>query len=174
VTAPRVSGGGADSAIRDATPADIGHIHRLVRGLAEYENFLDRFIASEADFHAALFGPTPRIHAILAAPDGGPPVGVALFYYTFSTFGCRRNIFLEDLFILPSHRKRGLGLALLRALARRAVAEGCERVDWHVLEWNAVSIAFYTGLGATRMTDWHVRQLQGSALRALAAGDPHA
>lgn len=160
--------------IRDATPADVPHIHRLVRGLAEYENLLEKFTATEADFHAALFGPTPRAHAILAQPAGGPPVGIALFYYTFGTFGCRPNIFLEDLFVEPAYRKHGLGLALLRALAQRAVAENCDRIDWHVLEWNAPSIAFYQSLGATRMTDWHVRQLQGDALKALAAGDSHA
>ncbi len=159
---------------RDATPADIPHIHRLVRDLAEYENLLDKFTASEADFHAALFGPTPRAHAIMAQPAGGPPIGIALFYYTFGTFGCRPNIFLEDLFVEPGYRKHGLGIALLRALAQRAIAENCDRIDWHVLEWNAPSIAFYQSLGATRMTDWHVRQLQGDALQALAAGDPHA
>ena len=159
---------------RDATPTDIPHIHRLVRGLAEYENLLDKFTATEADFHAALFGPTPRAHAIMAQPADAPPVGIALFYYTFGTFGCRPNIFLEDLFVEPAYRKHGLGLALLRALARRAVAENCARIDWHVLEWNAPSIAFYESLGATRMTDWHVRQLQGDALQALATGDPHA
>lgn len=159
--------------VRDATPADIPHVHRLVRGLAEYEKSLDKFTASEADFHAALFGPTPRIHAILAEPPGGHPVGIALFYYTFSTFGCHPNLFLEDLFVQPDYRKQSLGLALLRGLARRAIADGCQRIDWHVLEWNEPSIAFYASLGATRMTDWHVRQLQGDALRALAQGDPH-
>lgn len=157
------------STIREATPADVPHIHRLVRGLAEYENLLGKFTASEADFQAALFGPSPRAHAILAQPEGGPPVGIALFYFTFATFDCRPNIFLEDLFVEPAYRKHGLGLALLRALAHRAVAENCTRIDWHVLEWNAPSIAFYESLGATRMTDWHVRQLQGDALHALAS-----
>lgn len=157
--------------IRDATPADVPHIHRLVRGLAEYEHMLDKFIATEADFHAALFGPNPRLHAILAAPADRPPVGVALFHYMFSTFACRPNIFLEDLFVESSHRKAGHGLALLRALARRAVAENCERIDWHVLNWNEPSIEFYASLGATRMTDWHVRQLRGDALTALAEGN---
>ena len=161
-------------ATRDATGADIPHIHRLVRGLAEYEHMLDKFTATEADFHAALFGPTPSLHAILAGPPDHPPVGVALFYYTFGTFTCRRNMFLEDLFVDPAHRKHGYGLALLRALARRAVAENCGRIDWHVLNWNEPSIAFYASLGATKMTDWHVRQLQGDALTTLAAGDTHA
>lgn len=163
----------AASSVRPATAADIPHIHRLVRGLAEYERMLAKFTATEADFHAALFGPSPRLHALLAQPDGHPPVGVALFYYTVSTFACRPNLFLEDLFVEPAHRGQGHGLALLRALAQRAVAEGCARIDWHVLNWNEPSIAFYESLGATRMTEWHVRQLQGEALQSLAEGTPH-
>ena len=157
--------------VRDAAPADIPHVHRLVRGLAEYERMAGKFVATEDDYRAALFGPTPRAHALLACGDDGRPVGVALFYYTLGTFACRPSIFLEDLFVEPERRGEGHGLALLRRLAARAVAEGCQRVDWHVLEWNAPSIAFYESLGATRMTEWHVRQLQGGALRDLAAGD---
>jgi GNAT superfamily N-acetyltransferase len=160
--------------IRDATPADVPHIHRLLHGLAEYEGFLDQFTATEADFRDRLFGAEPAGHVLLAVEAAGPPVGIALFYYTFSTFACRRNMFLEDLFVEPAWRKRGLGLALLRALARRAVAQGCGRIDWHVLNWNEPSIAFYASLGATRMTDWHVRQLRGDALKALAEGDSNA
>jgi GNAT superfamily N-acetyltransferase len=159
--------------LRDATPADVAHVHRLVQGLATYEKLEHKFIATPEDFRAALFGSPPRAHALLVEPPGGPPIGIALFYYTFSTFACRPNIFLEDLFVEPAHRGKGYGLALLRALARRAVAEKCARIDWHVLNWNEPSIAFYAALGATRMTDWHVRQLQGDALLALAQGDHH-
>ncbi len=158
---------------RDATPADIAHIHRLVRGLAVYENLEDKFTASPDDMRAALFGPSPRAHVILAEPPGHPPVGLALYYYTFGTFACRPNIFLEDLFVEPGHRGHGHGLALLRALARKAVAQNCARIDWHVFNWNQPSIDFYTALGATRMTDWQVRQLRGDALHALAKGDSH-
>jgi GNAT superfamily N-acetyltransferase len=158
--------------IRAATEADVADIHRLVYGLAVYEKLADKFTASVADYRRALFGPTPRIHALVAQPLGAPrPVGVALFYYTFSTFKPYVGMFLEDLFVEEAHRGQGLGLGLLRALARLAVAEGCERIDWHVLNWNTPSIGFYAGLGATAMTDWHVRQLQGDALRALAEGD---
>ncbi|MGE0415761.1 MAG: N-acetyltransferase family protein [Acetobacteraceae bacterium] len=158
---------------RDATPDDVGHIRRLIHGLAVYEKMEHKFVASESDLHTALFGPNPRAHAILLEPSGNPPVGVAVFYYTFNTFSCRPNIFLEDLFVEPAHRGKGYGLALLRALARRAVAENCVRIDWHVLQWNAPSIAFYAAIGATQMTDWQVRQLQGEALLALAQGDQH-
>lgn len=157
------------SVLRDATAADAATVHRLVRGLAEYEKMLDKYTASVADIGAAMAA--GHFQAILASPDaGGEPVGVALYYYTFATFACRRNMFLEDLFVVPEARGQGHGLALLRALARKAVAEDCARIDWHVLEWNAPSIAFYAAIGATRMTEWHVRQLQGDALVALAQG----
>jgi len=154
--------------LRDATIADVSHVHRLVRGLAEYEKMLHRLTATEDDLRAALFGSAPPAFAILAEPPGATPVGLALCYHTFSSFGCRRGIFLEDLFVEPAHRSRGIGLALLRHLAHRAVQEGCADIEWRVLEWNAPAIAFYERLGATRMVDWHVRQLQGDALAALA------
>lgn len=160
--------------VRAATPADVGDIHRLVHALAVYEKMTDKFTASVDDYRRALFGQTPRIHALVAQPEGAPrPVGAALFYYTFSTFKPYVGMFLEDLFVEESHRGQGLGLGLLRALAQHAIAEGCNRIDWHVLNWNTPSIGFYAGLGATEMTDWHVRQLQGDALRALALGDAH-
>ena len=154
--------------LRDASVADVPHIHRLMRGLAEYERVIEKVTATEDDLRAALFSPAPRAFAIVAEPPGAMPVGMALCYYTFSSFGCRRGIFLEDLFVEPAHRSRGIGLALLRHLARRAVQDGCADIEWRVLEWNAPAIAFYERLGATRMVDWHVRQLQGDALAALA------
>jgi len=156
--------------IRDATAADAPHILRLVRGLAAYEKLLHKVTATEDDIADALFGPTPRAHAILAEPPGQAPIGLAVFYYTLGTFTCRRGIFLEDLFVEPAHRGNGTGLALLRSLAQRAVAENCGRIDWWVLNWNEPSIAFYERIGSTRMTDWHVRQLEGPALIALAEG----
>jgi GNAT superfamily N-acetyltransferase len=159
--------------LRPATEADIPHILRLVRGLAQYEKLADKAVATEADFRTLMFGPTPRAHAILAEPPGQPPVGIAIYYYTISTFAGRPGIFLEDLFVDPSHRGIGLGLALLRRLAALAVEENCVSIDWRVLEWNTPAIDFYESLGATRMTDWHVRQLNGDALTALAKGNSH-
>ena len=158
----------ADITLRDATPADVPDIRRLTRGLAEYERLLDHATATESDFHALMFGPTPRAYAILAAPPGQPPVGIALFYYTISTFAGRSGIFLEDLFVEPAHRGAGIGRALLRRLAQRAVAEDCHVIEWRVLNWNQPAIDLYQRLGATQMQDWHVRQLRGSALQALA------
>ena len=155
--------------LRDATPSDVPDVLRLVRGLADYEKLLDQAVATEADFQPALFGPQPRAYAVLATADGRA-VGLALWYYTFSTFAGRPDIFLEDLFVEPAYRGRGIGLALLCDLARRAVAEKCRRVEWRVLNWNQPSIDFYQSIGAQPMRDWHVRQLGGVALRALAEG----
>jgi GNAT superfamily N-acetyltransferase len=164
-----------DSAItlRDATAADIPHVFRLVRGLADHERKLGEFVVTETNLYRMLFGPTPRAHAILAAPVGSSPVGIALFYYTVSTFAGRTGIFLEDLFVEPSHRGTGIGYALLRHLAERAAAENCNVIEWRVLDWNQPAIDFYDRLGATRMSGWHVRQLRGSALADLAKGADH-
>ncbi|MBN8873350.1 MAG: GNAT family N-acetyltransferase [Rhodospirillales bacterium] len=159
--------------LRDATEADVPHIRRLTRGLAEYEKLLHEAVATEDAFRSAMFGAQPRAFAILAEPAGQPPVGIALWYYTFSTFTGRPDIFLEDLFVQPEYRGQRIGLGLLRALAQRAVAENCRRVEWRVLNWNQPSIDFYASIGATPMQDWHVRQLGGAALRALAEGDRH-
>src|SRR5580698_1326150 len=155
--------------LRDATPSDVADVLRLVRGLAEYERLLHEAVASEQDFHTALFGTQPRAYAVLAEREGRS-VGLALWYYTFSTFTGRPDIFLEDLYVEPEQRGKGIGLALLRHLARRAVAEDCRRIEWRVLNWNQPSIDFYHSIGAQPMRDWHVRQLGGAALIALAKG----
>jgi diamine N-acetyltransferase len=157
--------------LREAEPNDVADVLRLVRGLAAYEKLEHEAVATEADFQAALFGPQPRAHAVLAAVPGRPPVGLALWYYTFSTFTGRPDMFLEDLFVEPEYRGTGIGLGLLRHLARRAVTEKCRRIEWRVLNWNQPSIDFYARLGAIPMQDWHVRQLGGAALAALAQGE---
>jgi GNAT superfamily N-acetyltransferase len=158
--------------LRPATSADIPDILRLIRGLAEYERLLHEVTATEAELRDTLFGPLPRAHAILADVDG-EPVGLALFYYTLNTFKLRPNIFLEDLFVDPAHRGAGIGLALMRYLAQRAVAENCGRIEWRVLNWNQPSIDFYQRLGAEPIENWHTKQLHGDALVALAKGIPH-
>ena len=119
-----------------------------------------------------MFGPCPRIHAILAEVDA-TPVGLALFYYTFNTFKARPNIFLEDLFVEPDHRGSGIGYALMRRLAQLAADERCGRIEWRVLNWNQPSIDFYQRIGAVQMLDWQTRQLSGEALLALAKGLSH-
>ena len=158
--------------IHAATAPDTPAIHRLIRGLAAYERLSHEATASEADLRDALFGPLPRAHAVLAE-SGGETVGIALFYYTFSTFKARSNIFLEDLFVDPAHRGSGIGLGLMRHLAARAVAENCVRLEWRVLNWNQASIDFYQRLGAEQITDWQTRTLGGDALVSLAKGTSH-
>ena len=160
--------------LRPATEADLPDIHRLILGLAEYEKLLQKAVATPDDLRALMFGPHPHAHAILAEPEPGhPPVGIAIYYYTISTFAGRPGLFLEDLFVEPAHRGSGLGLALFRQLAEVAAKENCVSIDWRVLEWNQPAIDFYQRLGATRMTDWHVMQLRGDAIAALAKGKSH-
>ena len=157
--------------LRPAVRADLPDIVRLVRGLAEYERLAHEFSATETDFERVLFAPDHPAEAILAEVPGRPPVGIALFHRTVSTFHGRIGLFLEDLFVESDLRGAGIGKALLRELARIAVARECNAVQWSVLNWNEPAIAFYERLGATKMTEWHVRRLSGAALTSLAQGD---
>jgi GNAT superfamily N-acetyltransferase len=158
--------------LRPAHPGDTPAILRMVRALAEYERLLHAVTATAADLHDPLFGPAPRIHAILAEVKGDA-VGLALFYYTFNTFRACPNIFLEDLFVDPEHRGTGIGFALMQHLARLAVAENCARIEWRVLNWNQPSIDFYQRLGAQPIQHWHTLLLGGDALVSLAEGTSH-
>lgn len=160
--------------LRPATEADLPDILRLIRGLAAYEKLLHKAVATEEDLRALMFGPRAHAHAIMAiAEPGQAAVGIAIYYYTISTFAGRPGLFLEDIFVEPAYRGLGLGLALFRELAQVAVAENCVSIEWRVLDWNQPAIDFYERLGATRMTEWHVRQLQGDALASLAKGHSH-
>ena len=153
--------------LRDARREDLALILRLVQALAEYERMQDEAVATEADFAAGLFGPAPRVFAIIAEIDG-EPAGFALWFYTFSTFTGRPSLYLEDLFVEPAHRGNGVGRAIFAELARRAIAEGCPRMEWSVLNWNEPAIRFYRGVGALPMQEWTVQRLTGPALAALA------
>jgi diamine N-acetyltransferase len=123
--------------------------------------------ATEADLCAALFGPVPRCHCDLAFWNG-EPAGFALWFYNFSTFAGKAGIYLEDLFVEPEHRGKGIGKALLKHLARRCVAEGLPRLQWWVLDWNEPSIAVYKSLGAKAMDEWTVYRVSGPELEELA------
>jgi GNAT superfamily N-acetyltransferase len=158
--------------LRPAGEPDLPEIVRLIRGLAEYEQLLHEATVTEDGLRTPLFGPLPRAHAVLAEVNARP-IGIALFFYTLSTFKARSNIFLEDLFVEPAHRGAGIGLALMRHVAQRAIAENCRFVEWRVLNWNQPSIDFYQRIGAGPMADWHTRQLGGDALTALAEGHPN-
>jgi GNAT superfamily N-acetyltransferase len=142
-------------------------VFAFIRDLAEYEKLLDDVIATPDDVARALFAPHPRVFCDLAEWDGAP-AGFALWFYNFSTFRGRHGIYLEDLFVKPAFRGKGIGKALLAHLAKRAVAEGCARVEWWVLDWNEPSIKFYESLGAIAMEEWTVFRLTGDALKRLA------
>jgi GNAT superfamily N-acetyltransferase len=153
--------------IRSAMPSDTRVIYALVRELAVYENLLDVVDATERMIGDALFGQSPRAFCELAEWDG-EVVGFSLWFYNFSTFRGRHGIYLEDLFVRPDFRGKGLGKALIVSLARRCVAEDLARFEWSVLDWNAPSIAFYKALGATMQDDWTGCRVTGEALAALA------
>lgn len=153
-------------AIRPAVPADVPVILRFVRELAAFEREPDAVAATEAMLEEALFGPRPAAGAVIAAR--GEPLGFALFFYNFSTWTGRRGLYLEDLYVTPAARGRGVGKALLRHLAGVAVDRGCARFEWSVLDWNADAIAFYRSVGAVGMDQWTVQRVTGEALTRLA------
>jgi GNAT superfamily N-acetyltransferase len=154
--------------IRAATPADTPVIARLIRALAEYERLADEVVFDESQLQQHLFGPRPYAEVLLAE-DGAAVVGFALFFHNFSTFVGQPGIYLEDLFVEAEYRGRGHGKALLAALAKLAVARGCGRVEWAVLDWNEPSIRFYRSLGAAPNDGWIVYRLTPPALQTLAA-----
>ena len=144
---------------------------RLIRALAAYEREPDAVETTEADLHRWLFGDDP-VASVLVAEDGGPQgrvVGMALWFRTYSTWTGTPGIYLEDLFVQPDQRGKGLGRALLTALARIAVERGYRRVEWAVLDWNTPSIEFYESLGAHPMDEWTTYRLTGQALAELGA-----
>ena len=140
---------------------------RLITALAEYERMTDQVVATEADVRASLFGDKPAAEAVIARVGGGA-VGFALWFYNYSTFLGRQGLYLEDLFVLPEQRGRGIGRALLTHLARVAVSRNCGRMEWSVLNWNEPAIRFYRSLGAQPMDEWTVYRLTGDALIRLA------
>jgi diamine N-acetyltransferase len=154
-------------AIRPVRPGEAGLVFALVRELAAYERLLDAVDATEAMIDAALFAPSPRVFCDIAEWEG-EPVAFALWFPNFSSFRGRHGIYLEDLYVRPAFRRRGIGRALFRHLARRCVAEGWTRFEWAVLDWNAPSIAFYKSLGAELLQDWTVCRLTGDTLARLA------
>jgi len=153
--------------IRPATPDDVPAIARLIRALAEYERLAHAVELDEGRLREHLFGPRPCAEVLLAE-EAGAVVGFALFFPSFSTFLGRPGLYLEDLFVEPEHRGKGHGKALLAALARAAVARGCGRLEWSVLNWNEPAIGFYRALGAVPMGEWTVYRLAGDALRGVA------
>lgn len=155
-------------AIRPATAADAALIVRLITALAVYEKLEHEAIAGEGDIERELFCAAPKVFCEIAEWDG-EAVGFALWFYTFSTFLGRHGIWLEDLFVSPEARGRGVGKGLLRHLARRCVAERLGRLEWAVLGWNTPAIEFYRSQGAVMLDDWERCRVDGEALGRLGA-----
>jgi GNAT superfamily N-acetyltransferase len=155
--------------IRRARAAEAGLVLSLVRELADYEKLLHEVEATEADISAALFDANPRLFCDIAEWNG-EVAGFAVWFINFSTFSGRSGIYLEDLFVRPAQRSKGIGKALLSHLAKQCVANGWSRLQWSVLDWNTPSIEFYKSLGAQLMDEWTVCRVGGPALTALAQG----
>lgn len=186
--------------IAAAQEQDVAVILRLITALGDYEKLAHEVVATEADIRAALFGPRPAAEVLIAwsrpspeasasahpsaaatatadktadgsARQGQEAIGFALFFQNFSTFLGRRGLYLEDLFVIPEWRGRGIGRRLLTHLARVAVERNCGRMEWSVLDWNAPAIGFYERLGARVMEDWRICRLTGDGLVRLAASN---
>ena len=153
--------------IRPGELEDVPLIAELIRGLARYEKLEHEVVMTEEKLTEGLFGERRYAETLIAENDG-EPVGFALFFHNFSTFLAQPGIYLEDLFVVPEQRGRGVGRALLERLARVAVDRGCGRLEWAVLDWNRDAITFYERLGANANSDWTVYRLTGQPLRALA------
>jgi GNAT superfamily N-acetyltransferase len=154
--------------IRAALPTDVPAIRSLIRELAEYEREPLQAVATEEDLLRDGFGPQPRYRCLMALWEGSA-VGFALYFHNYSTWQGRWGLYLEDLFVRPEARGRGIGKALLVELARVAVQEGCGRFQWQVLDWNAPAIGFYEKLGAKPFREWVQMRVEGEALERLAA-----
>ena len=154
--------------IRPATPADIPEILAFIRELAEYERAPEQAVASAEDLLRDGWGPEPKFRVVIADWDG-KPAGFALFFYNYSTWQGRPGLYLEDLFVRPEFRGKGIGKALLLHLAQIAVRENCGRFQWQVLDWYTPAIEFYESLGAKTLKEWLTMRLDGKALERLGA-----
>ena len=152
--------------ITHADQSDVPLLLRFIRDLAVYEKLAHEVAATEEGLRRTLFGEHRYAEALIARLEG-TPVGFALYFHNYSTFLGKPGLYLEDLFVDPAHRGKGIGKALLRRLAAIAVERDCGRLEWAVLDWNAPAIAFYRSLGAAPMHDWTVFRLEGAALRAM-------
>jgi len=155
--------------IRPATGADVSTILSFIRALAAYEREPDAVVASEEDLLRDGFGEQPY-YACLIAEEDGRPAGFAFYFYDYSTWLGRPGLYLEDIFVYPEFRGRGIGKALLQRVAAIAIEKGCPRMKWEVLDWNTPAIDFYAAMGAEFLDTWRNVRLSGEALRRLAEG----
>ena len=157
----------SELSISSATEQDVPEILTFIKALAEYERMADAVVATEEGLRRSLFGPRPCAECVIAR-WGEEPAGFALFFHNFSTFLARPGIYLEDLFVYPEFRGKGIGRALLKHLARLAGERDCGRLEWSVLDWNESAIGFYKSIGAAPLDDWTLFRLRGDALSQLA------
>jgi GNAT superfamily N-acetyltransferase len=153
--------------IRPVRTDEVHLVLQFVRELAEYERLLHEVTATEQGLRESLFGAKPYAEVVFACLDD-EPVGFALFFHNFSTFLAQPGIYLEDLFVRPAVRGKGVGQALLMWLAAEAVRRKCGRLEWSVLDWNEAAIRFYKALGARPMDEWGIFRLSGESLKAVA------
>jgi GNAT superfamily N-acetyltransferase len=153
--------------ILPALPQHVPAIFSMVRELAEYEKLTHLLTGTEQDLQRDLFGTAPAIESLVALEDSAV-VGYALYFHNYSTFLARKGLYLEDIYVKPAQRRRGIGKAMLIHLAQLALERGCGRFEWSVLDWNAASIAFYESLGARVLPDWRMVRMDGEALARLA------
>jgi len=157
--------------VRPAARADAALVFALVCELADYEQLTQDVDATSETLAAALFCPNPRVFCDIAEHQG-EAVGLVIWFYTFSTFRGRHGIWVEDIFVRPAFRGRGIGKALLAELARRCAGEGLARLEWSVLDWNEPSIAFYKAMGARMMDEWTICRLEGDSQQKLGRSGP--
>ena len=155
--------------IASATEADVPVILSFIKGLADYEHLSDQVVATEETLRETLFGPKKHAEVVIAR-YGGEPAGFALFFHNYSTFLGLPGIYLEDAFVVPEFRSKGIGKALFTYLARLAVERKCGRFEWAVLDWNKPAIGFYEKMGAVCLDDWRIFRLTGEALLRCGAG----
>lgn len=155
--------------IRRAEPGDEQAVYDLLRGLAEFEDLLGKFHLTLEDVRRDVFGADPALKVALAFVEGlAAPVGLASWYWTYSSFAAKRGLFIEDIFVQPAWRGHGLGKAFFAFLARETLRVGGHRLDWLVLNWNEKAIAFYQSLGGKPVQEWQIYRLDGAAMEALA------
>ena len=154
--------------IRSARKTDVSLLAEFIRGIAEYEKLLDQVVADESTLHESFFGSRPSAEALIVEWDG-KPAGFAVFFENFSTFMGRSGLYLEDLYVKPEYRRKGIGKALLAHLAGIATERGCPRFEWVALDWNRNAIDLYEKLGAEHLSEWRIFRLTGDNLAKLAA-----
>ena len=153
--------------LRTSTEADIPLLLAFIRELAQYEKLLNEVTATEESLRESLFGARRSAEALIADWEG-KPAAFAVFFHNFSTFLGRPGLYLEDIYVKPELRGKGIGGTILAYLAKLAAERGCGRVEWAVLDWNAPALKFYRSIGAVPMTEWTVHRVAGGALKLLA------